>query len=109
MVAFCFDFDELASSFTWSLAEVSAGVADATSSASPAAAAAAAAGSEDEADASGVAVRPKVRGGRPCTAEALLSRAITWGVWVRSTVDCEASVGDARPSKTGPCGEGAEM
>lgn len=52
-------------------------------------------GSGDDVGASsGVTVRPRFRGGRPCTAEALLSRAMTWVVGVGSSggVDREDSV-----------------
>lgn len=67
MVAFCFGFGD-----DW----VSAGVVPVNSAVSLAAAG----GSGEDVGASGVAVRPRFRGGRPWTAEALLSRAMTLDV-----------------------------
>ena len=70
MVAFCLGFDGVA----WSLADGSAGVVPVRSGVSLVVAAV---GSGDDVGAYGVVVRPSGRVGRPCTAEALLSRAIT--------------------------------
>lgn len=64
MVAFCFGLGE-----DWA----SAGVVPVNSVASLVAAG----GSGEDVGASGVVVRPRFRGGRPWTAETLLSRAIT--------------------------------
>jgi hypothetical protein len=90
MVAFCFGFGEVASAITASVG----------STKSPCVVE----GSGDELDGSGLAVRSPVRGGgggRLCTAEALLSRAMTCGVCVAGSmedVDCAESVEEAWPA-----------
>lgn len=84
MVAFCFGVGE-----DWA----SAGVAPVNSVVSLVACG----GSGDDVGASGVVVRPRFRGGRPWTAEALLSRAITLDARLRSVggVDRDDSFDEA--------------
>lgn len=81
MVAFCVNFEG-----DW----ISAGAVPISSGDSVVAVV----GSGNDVGASGVTVRAKLRGGRPCTAEALLSRAMTWVVWLGSLggVDRQVSV-----------------